>query len=110
MGVEPGAVESEIDNVIRTVQQEGISESDFQKLQNMIENRLVSSNATMSGVARNLAQAKILFGDADYVNQELDRYRKVTREDIQRVANEYLNLEGRVVLHYLPKPANQPAS
>jgi zinc protease len=110
MGVEPGAVESEIDNVIRTVQQEGISESDFQKLQNMIENRLVSSNATMSGVARNLAQAKILFEDADYVNQELDRYRKVTREDIQRVANDYLNLEGRVVLHYLPKPANQPAS
>jgi len=105
MGVEPEAVESEIDNVLKSVQAEGISERDFQKLQNMIENRLVSSNASMSGISRNLAQAKVIYGDVNHVNQEIEKYRAVSREDLQRVANDYLTLDGRVILHYLPKSA-----
>jgi len=30
---------------------------------------------------------------------------KVTREDIKRVANKYLNKDNRVVLYYLPESA-----
>ncbi|WP_143959669.1 M16 family metallopeptidase [Litoribacter populi] len=105
MGVEAEDLESEIDTILRNVKAEGISERDFQKLQNIIENNLVSKNSTMAGIAQNLAEAKVFYGDTDYINQELDNYRKVTREDIQRVANEYLTLDGRVVLHYLPKAA-----
>ena len=43
------------------------------------------------------------FGDANLINTELDRYMKVTREDIQRVAKKYFNTDNRVVLYYLPK-------
>ncbi|KEO72009.1 M16 family metallopeptidase [Anditalea andensis] len=108
MGIEASALESEIDVILRKVQEEGISDRDFQKLQNIIENRLVSKNSTMAGVAQNLAESKVFYGDTEYINQELSNYRKVKQEDIKRVANEYLTLEGRVVLHYLPKSA-QPA-
>jgi len=51
-----------------------------------------------------LAEAHVIFGDTNYINQAMDYYSKVTQEDIKRVANEYLNLDGRVVLYYLPKP------
>ncbi|PSL03987.1 M16 family metallopeptidase [Cecembia rubra] len=105
MGVEPKDLESEMDVLLKRVQQEGISERDFQKLQNIIENNLVSKNSSMAGIAQNLSQAKVFYGDTNYINQELGYYRKVTREDLQRVANEYLNLDGRVVLYYLPKSA-----
>lgn len=103
MGVEPKDLEEQIDILLAQVQKEGISERDFQKLQNIIENNLVSQNSSMAGIAQNLAQARVFFGGTDYINQELDYYRKVTREDIQRVANQYINLDGRVVLYYLPK-------
>ncbi|MBS9523761.1 insulinase family protein [Litoribacter alkaliphilus] len=109
MGVAADDLENEIDTILRKVKAEGISERDFQKLQNIIENNLVSKNSTMAGIAQNLAEARVFYGETDYINQELDNYRKVTREDIQRVANEYLTLDGRVVLHYLPKPASETA-
>src|SRR5690606_13595602 len=105
MGIEAADLEKEIDVLIRQVQEEGISDKDFQKLQNIIENDLVSKNSSMAGIAQNLAEAKVFYGSTDFVNQELDQYRKVTKEDIQRVARAYMTLGGRVVLHYLPKSA-----
>ncbi|UJP66613.1 M16 family metallopeptidase [Mongoliitalea daihaiensis] len=105
MGIEPKDLENEMDGLLAQVQKNGISEEDFLKLQNIIENNVVSQNASMAGIAQNLAEAKVFFGNTNYINQTLDQYRKVTREDIQRVANEYLTLDGRVVLYYLPKSA-----
>ena len=105
MGVKSEDLDAEIDGLIRKVQEEGISEKDFAKLQNIIENDLVNQNSSMEGIAQNLADAKVFFGNTNYVNEVVDLYRKVTREDIARVARQYLNLDGRVVLYYLPKSA-----
>ncbi|UZD22200.1 pitrilysin family protein [Algoriphagus halophytocola] len=103
MGIEPQDLETEIDKLIKQVQAEGISDRDFEKLQNIIENDIVSSNSSMAGVAENLAEAHVIYGDANYVNKVMDAYSQVKKEDLQRVANEYLDLNGRVVLYYLPK-------
>lgn len=104
MGVAPEDLESEIDKLIKQVQEEGISDQDFAKLQNIMENNIVSSNSSMSGIGQNLAEAHVIYGDTDYINKTMENYSKVTQADIKRVANEYLNLTGRVVLYYLPKP------
>jgi predicted Zn-dependent peptidase len=37
------------------------------------------------------------------VNEELDEYKKITREEIRDVAKKYLNKDQRVVLYYLPQ-------
>lgn len=105
MGVDPGELEVEIDRLLNKVRDEGIAENDFQKLQNIIENDLVSKNSSMEGIAQNLAESKVFYGGTNYVNKELDYFREVKREDLQRVANDYINLDGRVVLYYLPKAA-----
>lgn len=109
MGIEAKDLESEIDKLLKQVQENGITDEDFAKLKNQIENDLVSSNSTIAGVAENLAEAKVIFGNTNYINQVMDQFAKVTKADIQRVAKEYLNLDGRVVLYYLPKSA-QPAT
>lgn len=109
MGVEPQALEAEVDKLIQQVQEQGISDQEFEKLKNQMENAIVSGNSTVAGVAENLAEAKVIYGDTNYINQVMDKYSKVTKADIQRVAKEYLDLKGRVVLYYLPKSA-QPAT
>ena len=45
----------------------------------------------------------MLYGDTDLINDEIEIYRNISREDIKRVANEYLNPNQRVVLEYLPE-------
>jgi predicted Zn-dependent peptidase len=94
---------SEMDEEIVKIQNELISERDYQKLQNKAENAFVSSNSSVSGIANSLARYYMLYGDTNLINTEIDIIRSITREDIKRVANKYLNPNQRLILEYLPK-------
>ena len=45
----------------------------------------------------------MLYDDTNLINNEIDIYRSITREEIMQVANEYLNPNQRVELEYLPE-------
>ncbi|SNS72254.1 Predicted Zn-dependent peptidase [Belliella buryatensis] len=104
MGVDIDELNVAIDEVLATVKQEGIDQNDLQKLINIKETQLVNGFGSVANIAQSLAQGHVFYGSADYVNSQLDKFRKVTAEDIKRVANQYLNKDSRVVLKYLPKP------
>ena len=104
MGVDPMEAEKAMDAEIERAQNELISDKEFQKLRNMIESDFISGNTKMVGIAENLANYKMYYGDTDLINTELSRYMAVTKEDIQRVAKKYFTKDNRVVLYYLPKP------
>lgn len=103
MGVSLTDLEAAIEAEVVKVQNELITEEEFQKLRNQIENDMISQNSKVEGIAESLANYYIYYGDANLINTEIDRYMKVTREDIQRVAKAYFRKDNRVVLHYLPK-------
>lgn len=103
MGVDLSELMIGIDSEIEKVRTELISEKEFQKVQNQVESSFIQSNSTMAGIAESLANYHVYFGDANLINNEIERYRAVTREDIQRVAKKYLTTSNRVVLYYLPK-------
>ena len=108
MGIQPDVVESSIDAEVERVQKELISDEEFQKLRNQIENDFVSSNSRVAGIAESLANYHMYFGDANLVNTEIDRYLAVTKEDIRNAAVKYMQPNKRVVLYYLPKPTDTP--
>ena len=92
-----------LEEEIQKLQNELITEREFQKIQNQMESNFIQSNSKMAGIAESLADYHTYYGDANYINTEIERYRSVTREDIQRVAKKYLVKDNRVVLKYLPK-------
>ncbi len=104
MGVSPDDLEKSMDAVVADVRENLVSETEFQKVQNQVENNFVSANTSVAGVAESLANYEMYFGDANLINTELEQYRKVTREDIRRVAKQYFQKNNRVVLYYMPKP------
>jgi predicted Zn-dependent peptidase len=98
----------EIDEEILKLQTELIAERDFQKLQNRIENDFVDNNATIEGIAENLATYYLLYNDVNLINTNIETYRSITREDIRTAAKTYLNPNQRLLLDYIPaKDKNQ---
>ncbi|NKI31526.1 M16 family metallopeptidase [Croceivirga thetidis] len=97
---------SEMEEEVAKVRDELISENDFQKLQNKMENDFVNSNSSVEGIANSLARNYMLYGDTNLINTEIDIYRSITREEIMEVAKKYLGKNQRVVIDYLPETAN----
>ncbi|OEK06196.1 M16 family metallopeptidase [Roseivirga misakiensis] len=102
-GYEVSDLSDEMDNIIEEVKAGLIPEREFQKLKNRIENNFISNFSSGRSIAENMANYKVYFGDAGLINTEIERYRKVTREDLLRVANKYFVPENKVVLTFRPK-------
>jgi predicted Zn-dependent peptidase len=94
-------LKSTMDDEIKTLQTELISDREFQKLQNSFETSYVQANSSVEGIAASLATYNMLQGDTNRINEQLDIYRTITKEDIMRVAKTYLNPNQRVELKYL---------
>ena len=94
---------SEMDEEIAKMQTELILERDHQKLLNQFENQFVNSNSSIAGIASSLATYYLLYGNVNLINEEIDIYRSITREEIRDVAKKYLSPNQRVELEYLPK-------
>ena len=107
-GIEPSEVEASIDAEINRVKTELISDEEYEKLRNQIENDFVSSNSRVAGIAESLANYHMYFGDASLINTEINRYLAVTKEDIMEAAKKFFTKDNRVVLYYMPKPVAQP--
>lgn len=90
-----------MDEEIAKLQNNLISEREFNKLRNTFETQYVSSNSSVEGIASSLATYNMLKGDTSLINKELDIYNSITREDVKRVANAYLNANQRLELTYL---------
>lgn len=93
----------EIDEEVIKIQEELISEKDYQKLQNKFETNFVDSNSSVEGIANSLAEYYAFYRDTNLINSEIEIYRSITREEIQAVAKKYLNPYQRLILDYLPE-------
>ncbi len=100
-------LQKEIDDEIVKLQTELISDRDYQKLQNKFENRFVSSNSSVEGIAGSLATYYMLYDDVNLINTEIDIYRSITPQEIMEVAKKYLKPNARVELEYLPESAKE---
>tara|TARA_X000000950_G_scaffold85868_1_gene108084 strand:- start:1234 stop:2544 length:1311 start_codon:yes stop_codon:yes gene_type:complete len=100
---ELAVIRDEIDEEVDKIQNELISEKDYQKLLNKFESDFVSSNSSVEGIANSLAEYYAIYGDTNLINSEIDIYRSISREEIRAAAKKYLNPNQRLTLNYLPE-------
>ena len=96
-------LKKDIDAEIKKLQTDLISEEDYQKLQNQVENNFVNANSSVEGIADTLADSYLLKGNTNLINEEINIYRSITREDLRNAARKYLNSNQRAIINYLPK-------
>ena len=101
-GIKIEEAENAILSELEKIKKEFVSEIELQKCKNKIESTLTFSETDVLTKATNLAISELL-GDADLINQEIDRYAEVTAEKIKVQANLILTENNCSTLYYLAK-------
>lgn len=100
-GIEPANVEREMDRLVDKVKTELVSERELQKAKNQIEAAFVFAQDSIYGQAMKIGLYEAA-GGWRQMESYLDGMRKVTREDIRRVAKQYLDRDRRTVGTLIP--------
>ncbi len=103
MGISAEELDKGMNREVEKVRSSGVSKAEFDKLQNQAENDFILQNSRIAGIAENLASNYTYFRNTNLINTELEKYQKITMEDLKRVANKYFTKENRTVVYYLPK-------
>ena len=106
-GKSPKDIEASIQDEIRRVQDSLITDNELTKIRNQEETSFIEKNSTEQGKATELGNYYVFFGDANLINSEIDKFTSVTKDDLRRVARQYLTEKNRTVLYYLPKTKAQ---
>jgi len=99
-------VEKALDQEIERLQKELVSERELEKVKNQMEASFVFGQDSIFYQAMVLAQHEIAFGWRA-IDDYLPSIRKVTPEDIQRVAKKYLISDNRTVGILIPLPPKE---
>jgi zinc protease len=94
------AVMEEINKLL----QEGVTESELEKVKNKTESAMAFEDMSVMNRAASIAMYALL-GDADLINTELSKYQAVTVEQIREETKRIFREENCSTLHYL---SNQP--
>ena len=96
-GVTSNQLKGYLENEIAIFLKTPLKEESLNKAKNMVLSDYVESLKTNDGKAKLLAMNEILFGDYKEFFRDIDRYLKVTLDDLNRVKS-YLNSEGRIYI------------
>ena len=75
---------------IAAIQKNGVTDTELEKARNQLLKGMVTTNLTIESKASLLGNAAVTMGDVSKVNTMIDEIRSVTRKDIQKAAQKYL--------------------
>lgn len=100
-------IEKEIDAEVARIKKEPPTAEEMRRTLNSIESQSIFGLQTVLGKANQLAAFAGYRGTANWFQEDLDRYRRVTAADVTRVANQYLTA-NRLVMTYKPLAGGAP--
>ncbi len=92
-----------IDEEVRRLAETGPTPREVEKVQNQTEAQFLGAMETVLGKADQLNSYFYFVGTPDWFAQDLDRIRRVTPAEVQRVARQYLAGRPRVVASVVPQ-------
>jgi len=110
----PGAktedIEAAIYAEIERLKTEPIADWELQKAKNTTRRNLINGLASSILRAITIGQYTVYYNDPNLINERLNKVAAVTKEDVQRVAKQYLVDTNRTVVITMPKAKAKPAT
>ncbi len=110
VGQHPNSLLAEMDKAIADVAANGITERELTQVKNGVRASMLDDMSSLLGKAERLNMYNYFTGDPDYLAKDLERYEKLTRADVQRVAQQYVLNKKRVVLTVVPQGKKELAA
>lgn len=101
-GVSPETLEAEVVREIDRVRNEGVTDDEVQRAVALLETALVSSLQSAGDRADKLSMFATYLGDPGLVNEQTERYQRVTAAQVSQLAREMLGEDNRASLVYVP--------
>ena len=106
-GMELAKIEQVIKDTLVEFEQRGVNDDDLLKTKVGIETDTIYGLQSVSGKVSTLAHYQTILGNADYTEQQVARYNKVTKTDVMNVYQEYIKGKGAAVLSIYPHGQKQ---
>ncbi|HEX2202455.1 MAG TPA: pitrilysin family protein [Longimicrobium sp.] len=109
-GGDAAALEAALLDELAALGREGPTEAELERAVVALEARHVFEMQKVSERADQISMLTTYFDDPGLITAELERYRRVTAEDVRRFVAEYASPGSRVALTYLPAAAAEVAA
>jgi predicted Zn-dependent peptidase len=96
-------LEDEVEREIDRLHRDGVSEAEVRRATSLIETDLTASLQSAGERADRLSMFATYFGDPALINEQADRYRSVTTEQVNEIISERFGENNRANLIYVPK-------
>ena len=102
-GVAPEAVENAIYEEFGKIERESVTDQEIEKAKNILLANFYRQIKTINGRANQIGTYEVFFGDYRKLFNAADDYKKVTKADVQRVAQKYFGAKNRTVATLVPE-------
>lgn len=102
-GIDPQAVEKAVYEEIERLKKDSVTDQELQKAKNIALATFYRQMDNINGRANTLGTYEVFFGDYHKLFNAVESYNRVTKEDIQKVAQKYFNEKNRTVATLIPE-------
>ncbi len=103
-------LEQKIRAEIEKLQTHGITAEELQRVKTQTKASFILSNRSINAQAQQLGYNQTVAGDYRYSDRYLEALERVTAQDVQRVAQQYLTMDKRYVGYFQPTSATGSSS
>ena len=82
---------------------EGIDENELKKAKKKLKAFFASNSESVSDIADTIGEYMTVYGDLSYVEEYINTIDKITKEEIQATAKEFLNTDNAVISVLMPE-------
>lgn len=102
-GVDLDNVEAAIEEGFAKFETEGFTDRDIERIKAGLETSFYNGISSVQGKAFQLASYNVFAGSPDFIEQDIENIKGVTKEDVMRVYNTYIKDKPFVMTSFVPK-------
>ena len=100
-------VEKTLFDEIKNVIDDGITDEELSKVKNIKEAEFIGDKKNVLPKAESIAKYFSYYGDPSLINTQIEKFLKVTKDDIIKAAKKYFETDKKVILTYIPETSEK---